>query len=180
MRCWAASLRDRPRRPEHLPTDDAGSPSSDGHRQRLHAQRAKRALPRINRRKCNSRKHRSNCGTQQCQGQPRLPLPLLHRNRDSHSRDSHDSRSPGSLRRALQQRRRLAVLELRPHRRDNRRHPDRHRPRRHLKHDDHHRAEEVGRSFGQATGAVPAQRRLVTTHSDSFETASGRLTGRRM
>ena len=97
----------------------------------LRAQRAKpryRASPPINRRKYSSRKHRSNCGgMQQRQRQPRRPLPLLHRSPDSHSRDSrHGSRSPGSLRRAPQQRRRPAVLELRPHRRGNHHHPDTH------------------------------------------------------
>jgi hypothetical protein len=97
----------------------------------LRAQRAKpryRASPRINRRKYSFRNNRSNCGgTQQRQRQPRLPLPLPHRSPDSRSHDSrHDSRNHGSLRRALQQRRRPAVLEPRPHRRGNRRHPDRH------------------------------------------------------
>ena len=91
--------------------------------------RAERKSVWIDRRKSSCRTGRSSCGgTQQRQQRPRLPLPHRHRSPDTRSRDSRpDSRrSADSLRRALRQRRRPEVLELRPRRRGSRRHPDRH------------------------------------------------------
>jgi hypothetical protein len=90
---------------------------------------------------CRRRRSRSHCGRPPPpprRQQPRRPLPHRHRSPDTRSRDP-DIHSPDSLRRALRQRRRPEVLELRQRRRGSLRHrPDS----RHLRDREHRRRRE--------------------------------------